>query len=81
MWEVITKLEPPAPPIPQPPYEEVDNYLPYNDLGQTNLDDIFQDPRYADFKVSYCPFLMDPREHGYDWVDITLRNTIFRCCK
>ncbi|KAI1122628.1 hypothetical protein F5Y10DRAFT_286997 [Nemania abortiva] len=79
MWQLITKYEPPQPPAPQPPYAEVDRYPAYNMHGQTDLDDIFLDPKYANFKISYCPLLQDPRVDQYNWVDERLRKTIFRC--
>ncbi|KAI0483486.1 hypothetical protein F4859DRAFT_528879 [Xylaria cf. heliscus] len=79
MWELITKLQPPTPPAPQPPYSEVLNFPPYNDQGQTNMDLIFDDPQYAEFKISYCALLRDPTVTDYDWVDENLRDTIFRC--
>ncbi|TRX95559.1 hypothetical protein FHL15_003517 [Xylaria flabelliformis] len=79
MWELITKFLPPTPPAPQPPYDEVDNYPPYNMVGQTDMDQIFNDPKYADFKISYCALLRDPRVQDYDWVDEKLRETIFKC--
>ncbi|KAI1741699.1 kinase-like domain-containing protein [Xylaria scruposa] len=61
MWELITKFVSPTPPAPQPPYDEVDNYPEFNAYGQTDMDQIFNDPKYADFKVSYCALLRDPR--------------------
>ncbi|KAI0186640.1 kinase-like domain-containing protein [Xylaria flabelliformis] len=79
MWQLITKFLSPLPPAPQPPYDELDNYPPYNVVGQTDMDQIFNDPRYADFKISYCALLRDPRVQDYDWVDEKLRETIFKC--
>ncbi|KAJ8132334.1 hypothetical protein O1611_g1294 [Lasiodiplodia mahajangana] len=80
MWELITGYEPPVPPEPQPPYSEVDLYPPINNLGQTLLDGIFEDPQYVDFKISYCALLLDPREGSrYSWVDEALRDIIFQC--
>ncbi|KAI0539118.1 hypothetical protein GGR58DRAFT_525336 [Xylaria digitata] len=80
MWEMITKYEGPAPPIPQPPYDEVENYPPIPENGETGMDMIFDDPEYADFKISYCALLLDPVEvDSFTWVDETLRRTIFRC--
>lgn len=60
MWELITKFQPPTPPAPQPPYNQVINYPPYNAQGQTDMDLIFQDPAYANFRISYCALLRDP---------------------
>ncbi|KAI1310679.1 hypothetical protein F5Y03DRAFT_345215 [Xylaria venustula] len=79
MWELITKSIAPTPPIPQPPYEARDLFPPYNNHGQADYDIIFDDPRYADFKISYCPLLIDPEVHDFDWVDETLRQTILAC--
>ncbi|KAI2633358.1 hypothetical protein GGS21DRAFT_544035 [Xylaria nigripes] len=79
MWRLITNHLPPLPPMPQPPYEEVDNYPPINSYGQTNIDLALQDEKYKDFKISYCPWLMDPKVTDYDWVDKDLRQTIFEC--
>ncbi|KAI3330045.1 hypothetical protein F4824DRAFT_516098 [Ustulina deusta] len=79
MWELITKTEAPVPPNPQPPYNLRDMYPPYNNEGQIAFDLIFHDPAYADFKISYCPLLLDPDVHDYDWVHKTLRETIFKC--
>ncbi|KAI1827049.1 hypothetical protein F4861DRAFT_551861 [Xylaria intraflava] len=79
MWQLITGHEAPIPPNPQPPYDEVDRYPPYNEEGQTNMDKALQDRRYKGFKISYCPLLMDPRVSDYDWVDRKLRKTIFEC--
>ncbi|KAI0553968.1 kinase-like domain-containing protein [Xylaria curta] len=79
MWQLITKFVSPTPPTPQPPYDEVDNYPPFNVHGQTDMDQIFKDPKYADFKISYCPLLRDPEVQDYDWVDEKLRETIFKC--
>ncbi|GAP88215.1 putative serine threonine protein kinase protein [Rosellinia necatrix] len=79
MWQLITRYNPPIPPAAQPPYEVVDQYVPYNEHGQTNLDLIFKDPQYKDFKVSYCALLLDPRTTEYDWVHKDLRETIFKC--
>ncbi|KAI1758237.1 hypothetical protein F4782DRAFT_544575 [Xylaria castorea] len=79
MWELITKLLPPTPPAPQPPYDEVDSYPAFNNQGQTDMDLIFNDPRFADFKISYCALLRDPRVTDYNWVDEKLRETIFKC--
>ncbi len=81
MWELITKTEAPVPPNPQPPYNLRDMYPPYNNEGQIAFDLIFHDPAYADFKISYCPLLLDPDVHDYDWVHKTLRETIFKCCE
>ncbi|KAI0966215.1 hypothetical protein F4678DRAFT_450478 [Xylaria arbuscula] len=79
MWELITKSIAPTPPNPQPPYDLRDQYPPYNASGQAHYDLILRDPAYADFKISYCPLLIDPEVHDYDWVDETLRRTIFAC--
>ncbi|TGJ79565.1 hypothetical protein E0Z10_g9213 [Xylaria hypoxylon] len=79
MWELITKCKGPTPPHPQPPYSEADRYKPYNDEGQTDLDEIFNVPTYADFKISYCSLLLDPTVNSFIGVDETLRKTIFKC--
>ncbi|KAI0595087.1 hypothetical protein F4775DRAFT_595576 [Biscogniauxia sp. FL1348] len=80
MWILITKLEFPAPPDPQLPYDQV-NRAP----GQKDKKD-FRKERKAykaatgeDHKISYCALLMDPNVHDYDWVDPELREILFRC--
>ncbi|KAI1272840.1 kinase-like domain-containing protein [Xylaria sp. FL0933] len=79
MWELITQEIGPTPPQPQPPYEMRDLYPPYNSRGQANYDYILKEPEYVDFKISYCPLLLDPDVHDYNWVDERLRKTIFEC--
>ncbi|KAJ2987948.1 hypothetical protein NUW58_g4229 [Xylaria curta] len=75
MWELITKLKPPTPPQPQPPYEQRDTY------PSGSMDDLFIfNEQYEDFKISYCALLLDPEEEPkYDWVHKKLRETIFKC--
>lgn len=80
MWELITKYEPPTPPAPQPPYEEVDNFPPWTEKGGYDFDDLLE-TTHPHFKISYCPLLLDPRVSGYDWVHRTLRETVFKCCE
>ncbi|KAI1342945.1 hypothetical protein F5Y15DRAFT_371434 [Xylariaceae sp. FL0016] len=79
MWCLITKLEPPAPPDPQPPYELNGTFNYSNDGKQLVHEAIDDEPKYANFRVSYCPLLMDPTCKTYDWVDKELRQTIFEC--
>ncbi|KAI0514975.1 hypothetical protein F5B22DRAFT_211034 [Xylaria bambusicola] len=74
MWELIVKYQGPLPPTPQPPQN-----LPHILQGQIDYDAILQDPKYADFKISYCALLLNPDVHDYDWVDKALRETVFKC--
>ncbi len=68
MWVLITKLQPALPPQPQPPLA----YRPENG----DIEDFVHSMRLP---VSYCPLLMDPNVHDYDWVDVELRQTIYNC--
>lgn len=80
MFELITQCRAPVPPAPQPPYEEVANYPPYNEEGQTRFDDIFNEERYKDFRISYCPILLDPAyEEEMAPISRQLRETVFKC--
>ncbi|KAI8635549.1 hypothetical protein F5Y19DRAFT_469425 [Xylariaceae sp. FL1651] len=78
MWVLITKYEPPIPPDPQPPYDQVHNY-PRDNSGRRKIGDLFEEAEYNDFKISYCALLRDPQVNDYDWVDETLRQTLFKC--
>ncbi|KAI0408318.1 hypothetical protein F4802DRAFT_594258 [Xylaria palmicola] len=79
MWQLITGLEPPLPPQPQAPYELVDQYPEYDRMGRTDRDDILLLEEYKDFRISYCPLLLDPASPEYHWAHKPLRETIFRC--
>ncbi|RYP84097.1 hypothetical protein DL769_001242 [Monosporascus sp. CRB-8-3] len=71
MWILITKHWPPTPPQPQLPPT-----FPMPPLGGMTIDDIVDQ---QEVKVSYCPWLLDPDNKDYDWVDKELRTTIFEC--
>ncbi|RYP46223.1 hypothetical protein DL768_007542 [Monosporascus sp. mg162] len=71
MWIIITKHSPPTPPQPQLPLT-----FPMPPLSGMTIDDIVDQ---QEVKVSYCPWLLDPDNKDYDWVDEELRTTIFEC--
>ncbi|KAI1814862.1 hypothetical protein GGS20DRAFT_546096 [Poronia punctata] len=75
MWILITGFDGPAPPQPQPPYDEPELLEVFKD----NLDNLSEFLEKKDFKISYCPLLMDPRVHTYDHVSLNLRKRIFEC--
>jgi hypothetical protein len=67
MWSLITKCHPPTPPQPQLPTGTVP--------GPAHL----LDGLLQDVAVSYCPLLMDTTITNYNWADVELRQTIYRC--
>ncbi|KAI1118303.1 kinase-like domain-containing protein [Nemania sp. NC0429] len=80
MWELITRWEPPIPPAPQPPYEEVGRFPPWDPYrGGFDYDTLLGKGKYRNFKISYCPLLMDPEAEGFEWIDEDLRATIYKC--
>ncbi|RWA05654.1 hypothetical protein EKO27_g9455 [Xylaria grammica] len=78
MWEVITGYSAPTPPLPQPPPGFTP--VPGNEGAQNAaLNDFMEDTANLGTKISYCPLLLDEDRNNYEWVDKTLRQTIYQC--
>ncbi|KAK6073202.1 hypothetical protein SCUP234_08800 [Seiridium cupressi] len=78
MWCLITRLNPPLPPQPQIPEELWSNYAFPAGTSKHDFDAHLEEIGY-DGPISYCPLLCDLDIEDYDWADLDLRNTIYRC--